>query len=230
MKNSNISLLFAMFSADNEKHHINNFRSWLVRQDKTKATVKNTVSYAKKYGYILDTGDASPLLTLSNRNKHHAMSALANYAKYTGRYDQFLQLRQRYNLKWSKGSSLQYFERFFHNKELSFEAMLSKLKKMIGILPPHMAQIIKFGTLTGLRSSEILQSVELINSGSKEILQEYYDTQNMMLCHWKFKQFIRTTKIAYVSFVTPEMVDMVKGPTSMQPLTYNQIRSVCYSN
>jgi hypothetical protein len=42
-----------------------------------------------------------------------------------------------------------------------------------------MAQIIKFGTLTGLRSSEILQSVELINSGSKEILQEYYDTQNM---------------------------------------------------
>jgi hypothetical protein len=64
------------------------------------------------------------------------MSALANYAKYTGRYDQFLQLRQRYNLKWSKGSSLQYFERFFHNKELSFEAMLSKLKKMIGILPP----------------------------------------------------------------------------------------------
>jgi hypothetical protein len=112
-----------------------NFRSWLVSQDKTKATVKNTVNYAKKYGYILDTGDASPLLTLSNRSKHHAMSALANYAKYTGRYDQFLQLRQRYNLKWSKGSSLQYFERFFHNKELSFEAMLSKLKKMIGILP-----------------------------------------------------------------------------------------------
>jgi hypothetical protein len=95
MKNSNISLLFAMFSADNEKHHINNFRSWLVSQDKTKATVKNTVNYAKKYGYILDTGDASPLLTLSNRSKHHAMSALANYAKYTGRYDQFLQLRQR---------------------------------------------------------------------------------------------------------------------------------------
>jgi Archaeal phage integrase len=157
------------------------------------------------------------------------MSALANYAKYTGRYDQFLQLRQRYNLKWSKGGSLQYFERFFHNKELSFEAMLSKVKQMMKILPPYMSQIVQFGVLTGLRSSEILQSVELINSGS-ETLQEYYDVENMMLCHWKFKQFLRTTKIAYVSFVTPEMVDMVKGPTSMQPLTYNQIRSVCYSN
>jgi hypothetical protein len=41
------------------------------------------------------------------------MSALANLAKYQGRYDQFLQLRQRYNLKWSKGDSLQYFARFF---------------------------------------------------------------------------------------------------------------------
>jgi hypothetical protein len=218
-----------MLSADDEKHQVNNFRSWLISQEKTKATIKGIMSYAKKYGYILDTGDASTLLTLSNRNKHHAMSALANYAKYTGRYDKFLQIRQRYNLKWSKGGSLQYFERFFHNKELSFEAMLSKIKQMMKILPPYMSQIVQFGILTGLRSSEILQSVELINSGS-ETLQEYYDVENMMLCHWKFKQFIRTTKIAYVSFVTPEMVDMVKGPTSMQPLTYTQIRSVCYNN
>jgi intergrase/recombinase len=226
-------LLFVMLSVDdgeeNEKA-ITGFRSWLTSQDKTKATIKNTVNYAKRFSHILDTGDASSLLTLSQRNKHHAMSALANYAKYTGRYDQFLQLRQRYNLKWSKGGSLQYFERFFHNKELSFDMMLSKVKQMMKVLPPFMSQIVQFGVLTGLRSSEILQSVELINSGSKEILQEYYDVENMMLCHWKFKQFLRTTKITYVSFVTPEMVDMVKGPTSMQPLTYNQIRSVCYSN
>jgi len=45
-----------------------------------------------------------------------------------------------------------------------------------------MGQIVKFGALTGLRASEILQSVELINSGS-ETLQEYYDVENMMLCH-----------------------------------------------
>ncbi len=92
-----------------------------------------------------------------------------------------------------------------------------------------MSQIAQFGVLTGLRSLEISQSVELINSGS-ETLQEYYDVEKMMLCHWKFKQFFGTTKIAYVSFVTPEMVDMVKGPTSMQQLDYTQIRSVCYRN
>ena len=131
------------------------------------------MNYGKTDRYILDKGDAWPVLTLSKRNKHHAMSALANYAKYTGRYDQFLQIRQRYNLKWSNGGSLQYFERFFHNKELSFEAMLTKVKHMMQILQPFMSQIVQFGVLTGLRSSEILQSVELINSGS-ETLQEYY--------------------------------------------------------
>lgn len=140
VKNNNDILLFVMLSVDDDgeekKKAITGFRSWLISQDKTKTTIKNTVNYAKRFSHILDTGDTSSLLTLSQRNKHHAMSALANYAKYTGRYDQFLQLRQRYNLKWGKGGSLQYFERFFHNKELSFEAMLSKVKQMMKILHP----------------------------------------------------------------------------------------------
>ena len=110
VKNYNISLLFVMLSVDGDEEGrekaITGFRSWLTSQDKTKTTIKNTVNYAKRFSHVLDTGDASPLLTLSQRNKHHAMSALANYAKYTGRYDQFLQIRQRYNLKWSKGGSL----------------------------------------------------------------------------------------------------------------------------
>jgi hypothetical protein len=138
--NNNISLLFVMLAVDDDGEEkekaITGFRSWLISQDKTKVTVKNTVNYAKRFSYVLDTGDASTLLTLSQRNKHHAMSALANYAKYTGRYDQFLQIRHKYNLKWSKGGSLQYFERFFHNKELSFDMMLSKVKQMIKVLRP----------------------------------------------------------------------------------------------
>ena len=64
-----------------------------------KATIKETVNYAKKYAHVLDTGDASPLLTLSPRNKHHAMTALANLAKFTGRYDEFMKIKQRYSLK-----------------------------------------------------------------------------------------------------------------------------------
>ena len=217
-----------MFSSVNDGKQINGYYAWLVSQEKTKTTIRQTINYTKKYGHVLDSGDASPLLTLSQRNKHHAMSALANYAKYTGRYDQFLLIRQRYNLKWSKGGSLQYFERFFHNKELSFEMMVSKVKQMVKILPPFMGQIVRFGVIVGLRPTEIMQCVELINDA--KAFPEYYDVENMMLCHYKFKQFVRTTKLAYISFATSEMIDIVKGPTSMQPLSYSQIRNVCCSN
>jgi hypothetical protein len=89
------------------------------------------VNYAKRFSSILDSGDASPLTTLSARNKYHAMHALANFAKYTGRYDVWLQIRQRYNLRWTSGNeSLQSFERFF-NDELNYDSMLQRVKEMI---------------------------------------------------------------------------------------------------
>ena len=93
--------------------------------------------------------------------------------------------------------------------------MLSKVKQMMQILPPFMAQIVQFGVIVGLRSTEILQSVELINDAKE--FPEYYDAENMMLYHFKFKQFLRTTKIAYVSFVTPEMMDMLKAQHQCSP-------------
>jgi hypothetical protein len=36
--------------------------------------------------------NAPTLMTLSPRNKHHAMIALANLAKFTGRYDEWQKL------------------------------------------------------------------------------------------------------------------------------------------
>jgi hypothetical protein len=112
------------------------FHTWLVSQGKTKATIKETVNYAKRFGHILDTGDASPMLTLSVRNKQHAMTALANLAKFQGRYDVFLQIRQRYSLKWSKGDSIQHFNRFF-NDELTFDTMLERIREMVDKTHPR---------------------------------------------------------------------------------------------
>jgi hypothetical protein len=114
---------------------VRSFSEWLQSQGKTKATIKETVNYAKKYWRVLDTGDASRLLTLSPRNKQHAMTAIAYLSKFTGRYDQWLQLRQCYNLKWSKGDSLQVLNRFFDD-ELNFDTMLQRIKEMMRLLPP----------------------------------------------------------------------------------------------
>jgi intergrase/recombinase len=164
-------------------------------------------------------------MTLSPRNKHHAMTALANLAKYTGCYDLWLQIRQCYNLKWTSGNeSLQSFNRFFDD-ELNLDVMLQRIKDMMRLLPPNMAQIIKFAWLIGLRPAEVVESVKLIND--EEELQEYYKPERQALEHFRFPDiFLRQTKKAYISFVTPEMLDMVRYPKS-SILTYNAIRLTC---
>jgi hypothetical protein len=109
------------------------FVNYLASQGKTRWTIKQTKNYAIKYGYILDTGDASELLSL--KDKHNALTALANLAKYQGRYDKFLQIRQRYSLKWSSGmDSLQVLQRFF-DPGLSLDVMLQRIREMIRLLP-----------------------------------------------------------------------------------------------
>ena len=62
------------------------FVIFLSSQHKTKCTIKQTKNYAIRYGHILDTSDASPLMGLSPRVRLHALAALANLAKYQGRY------------------------------------------------------------------------------------------------------------------------------------------------
>jgi integrase len=206
---------------------IKNGFSWPLSQGKTRGIIKQDINYTKRFGYILDTGYTSELMTLSPRNKHHAMNALANLARFTGRYDEWLRLRQRYNMKWSKGyDSIQSFERFFDDG-LNYDVMLQRVKEMIQVLPPAYGNIIKFDCITGLRPSEAVASIQLIND--KEKLQTYYKPKRMALEHFRFPEvFFRQTKKTYISFVSPEMLDIAKLSASRKkkspPLTYNAIR------
>jgi intergrase/recombinase len=200
------------------------FRNWLASQGKRHWTIKEIVNYSKKYGHILDTGDASPLLVLSPRNRHHALTALANLSKFQGRYTDFQQLRQRYSLKWSKADFIQHFQRFF-DPQLSLENILQRIAQMRSILPSFMARIIDFACLTGLRPAEVVESVRLINDSRK--LSTYYNPDRSALEHFRFPEiFLRQTKKAYISFVTPEMIEgLGKFPDPIP--SYNAIRLAC---
>jgi len=204
------------------------FCEWLKAQGKTRWTIKQTKNYAIRYSQIIQTENASELMTLSPRNRHHALAALAVLAKYQGQYDKWMQIRQRYNMKWSSGQeSLQSFNRFF-NPDMSLESMLQQIAKMISITPGAMGQIIKFACLTGLRPAEAVESVRLIND--KEEFTKYYNPERQALEHFRFPSvFLRQTKKAYISFVTPEMLDMVRHtePSSSTIPTYNAIRLTC---
>jgi intergrase/recombinase len=166
-------------------------------------------------------------MTLSPRNRHHAMAALASMAKFQGQYDNFQRLKQSYNLKWSSGQeSLHSFNRFF-NPDMSLESMLQQITGMVSKSPKIMGQIIKFCCLTGLRPAEAVESLRLIND--KEEFKKYYNAERQALEHFRFPSvFLRQTKKVYISFVTPEMLDMVRyiEPSIAIP-TYNAIRLTC---
>jgi hypothetical protein len=155
------------------------------------------------------------------------MTALANLAKYQGKYDQFLQIRQRYNLKWSKGDSIQHFNRFF-NEELTLDVMLQRIKEMIAKTPSWVGKILQFAMLVGLRASECIESVRLLNRPDSQT-SRYYNPDRQALEHFRFPEiFIRQTKKAYLSFVTPYMLDLALGiPTTA--ISYNNIRYACWS-
>jgi intergrase/recombinase len=85
---------------------------------------------------------------------------------------------------------------------------------------------LRFAILTGLRSSEVLESVRLL--GVRDTEQLYYNESRTALEHFRFPEiFLRRTKKAYLSFVTPEMLLEVIRYTERPIPSYNQIRAVC---
>jgi intergrase/recombinase len=103
--------------------------------------------------------------------------------------------------------------------------MLERIREMIQKLPVHMGKIIKFACLIGLRPAEVVESVKLINN-SNQTLQTYYKPERMALEHFRFPDvFFRTTKKAYISFVTPEIWEIAKLPLRIRnAISYNAIR------
>ena len=111
-------------------------------------------------------------------------------------------IRKLYNLKWSNEDPIQSFERLF-NPDLNLDVMLQRIKEMIRLTPTSIGQIIKFCVLTGLRLSEAVESVKLINNPDE--LRTYYNPERQALEHFRLPSiFIRQTNKAYISFVTPE--------------------------
>jgi hypothetical protein len=216
------------------------FKAYLLSRMSAKST-RDTLRYARQFAHVLDSGDASKLLQLSPDKRLHVMKALVALSKYQGRYDQFLQIRQRYSLKWAReGNSIQAFNRFF-NPELTFDTMVQTVKRMIEKLPHLMGQIVKFAVLVGLRPAEVVEAVRLINDN--QTFPKYYDPEQMTLQHYKFpQQFLRSTKKAYLSFATPEIIDIVKllppsssgnnnnianDATTTPIISYNKIMVAC---
>jgi Archaeal phage integrase len=74
------------------------------------------------------------------------------------------------------------------------------------------ANLLLFCTLTGMRGSECVESIRLLNSGCHGGQQQYYSPQLQILQHYLFPQiFIRRTKAIYISVVNDEIIGIAQN-------------------
>jgi hypothetical protein len=170
----------------------------------TPKTAEDRLRYARKFERIFYTGDATTLLQIPPNKRIHVMKALSSLARFTGKLDAWLAIRQQYGLQWSTGTEkLDAFTRFFDSSK-DLDTMIGWLRQARASLPPRYSSFLLFCTLTGLRASECLEAVRLINS---EHVRQYHNPQQKILQHYRFPGlFIRRTKAVYISVVNDEII------------------------
>jgi intergrase/recombinase len=97
-------------------------------------------------------------------------------------------------------------------------------------LPPQNGAVLLFDALTGLRPQEAATSCRLISELTEQNkLNDYLNDEFYMLEHFKYKDlFLRKCKNAYISFVTPELLELVQ--TIKPKITYEAIDSALNRN
>jgi intergrase/recombinase len=187
-----------------------------------KHTASCRLSYSKKYAYVLVGGDAKDILSLSADKRIHVMKSLATLSKYLGCYDKWNAIRQRFQLRWSNGEDLNPFTTIL-NSRTNYSNMVAWLKNAYSILPKEYGNILIYCTLTGLRPQESIQSLEILHTDT----ENYLNKDSMTLEHFRYNQFIRRTKKAYVSIVSEKILEIARNSGSH---SYNAIRLTARRN
>ncbi len=162
------------------------------------------MNLAKEYNTILTTRNANPLVTLSEGRRKHAMMSLTHLSKFVGAYKQWREIIENYGLKWKSKQVINPLQR------TNITEMLNYLKEIRTIAPEDIWNSFLFDVLTGLRASESLNAIRLIQQNA----EGYYNEELQVIEHHKFQElFIRNSKNAYFSVMTPELIEIAKRAT-----------------
>lgn len=88
-------------------------------------------------------------------------------------------------------------------------------------LPVSYSNVLLFCTLTGLRANECFEDIRLIKN--PESFKTYHKEEKQTQEHFRFPDlFIRRTKAAYISLVTPEFLNIARN-TTISPCNYMKV-------
>jgi len=108
-------------------------------------------------------------------------------------------------LKWEQRNSL---ETFLSLLNTNINEIKEWLLNTLPVLPSKYRIALVYQTLTGLRPSEACMSLKLLGVLKDQgKLSNYYNQELRMLQHFKYEQFLRKSKNAYISFVSDELLE-----------------------
>lgn len=186
-------------------------------QRMTPKTAEDRLRYSKVYASVLtSSGIPNGLLQLSSNKRIHVMKALSCLAKYLGCYDRWQVACKQHQLSWSTGTEkLDAFNRFFDSSK-DLDTMIEWLREAMAVLPSQYSRFLLFCTLTGLRASECIEAVRLLNGHQ---ITDYYNPEQSILQHYRFPQlFIRRTKAVYISVINDKILSIAQSINSAPTL------------
>jgi len=172
---------------------------------------------AKRYWRVLTTGDASPLLGLSDAKRRHAMGALASLSNFLGEKEAWKHIVSKYDLRWNGKNDIGDLVTLLYSNR--FDEMAGELRTALESVPEDYANYYRFNVATGLRPVDAVMAVNMLRTN----YTNYVNQDLLVLEHYRYpNQFIRNTKKAFISVVDQETLEIAKNTRS---LDYQGIRS-----
>jgi len=195
------------------------FKGWLEAQYSPKHARQVYTRAVTYYEAATDTAKAAQLKALSKDKRRLIMESLAAFSKFTGTYETWQTVRRQSGLKWGQSDPLSVV-----NALLSRETAgaIDWLREVTAKLPIPYRTVLVFAALTGMRATEAANACGLVyDLSSKGQLADYYDGDLKMLQHFKYpKLFLRRTKNAYISFVSPQLIEAI---AASKPIAFSTV-------
>ena len=200
------------FNSDPSNLDWQQFHNFLL-QRMTAKTSKDRLRYSKQYASVLISQNLTDVQQLSPNKRIHVMKALSCLAKFLGCYDSWQSNCKRQRLSWSTGTEkIDAFNRFFDSSR-DLDTMIEWLRQAMAALPSQYSRFPLFCTMTGLRASECIESVRLLNGHHQ--MTDYYNPEQNILQHYRFPQlFIRRTKAVYISVMNDKILSIAQSINS----------------
>jgi intergrase/recombinase len=151
------------------------------------------------------------------------MKALICLTKYLGSYLEFKEKLRQHGVNWARPDSFDSFLRIMKNNHSD---LIEWYNKVYAVLDENEKLYLKFLLLSGLRKMEGIQSFNLlIDLARNGRLADYFNEDLSMLEHYKYKQFLRNTKNAYITILPKHFVMQIANSKSV---SYSAIHCFLY--